>query len=292
MSLLERYKSFCPDFTPASCIRQAIRVNTLKISEDLLVKRLETKKVRLEKIPFLNSGYYASAGFSLGATPEYLQGYYYIQEAASQIPAEVLNPLSADTVLDMACAPGSKLTHIAQLMQNKGILVGLDIDEKRLLSVRNNCARLGITNTILYKLDSRKASCLGVKFDKVLLDAPCSGNYCTEPGFFQKRRKRDFENRAELQKQLLKSASGLVKPGGTLLYSTCSLEPEENEMVVDWAIRSLDIKLEQLNIGIGDPGLTKPFAKRISPEVSKCIRLWPHKTGTQGFFMGLFRKLL
>ncbi|MBU1974859.1 MAG: RsmB/NOP family class I SAM-dependent RNA methyltransferase [Nanoarchaeota archaeon] len=285
---IKRYRQICPDFSEVQAIHHAIRVNTLKITEKNLVERLNKKRITLEKIPFVKHGYFAKARFSLASVPEYLQGYYYIQEAASQVPAEILDPKPTDTVLDMCAAPGSKLTHLAQLMQNKGCIIGLDIEDKRLEAVRNNVARLGMTNILLYKKDAKQALDLGMKFDKILLDAPCSGNYCTERNWFKRRKVKDFENRAILQKQLLKAGVSVLKPRGELVYSTCSLEPEENEVVVDWALKKYNLKLAKINLSVGDSGITNPFGKRLSSEIKNCIRFWPHKTGTQGFFIAKF----
>lgn len=283
--LTKRYKALCADFRIVKQSCQAIRVNTLKISNHALIKRLGAKRVNLDKVPFLKNGYWTRSYFSLGSTPEYLQGYYYIQEPASQVPSELLDAKHGELVLDMACAPGSKLTHIAQLLRDQSIVVGLDIDDKRLDAARNNCTRLGIKNYVLYNLDGRKADKLGIKFDRILLDAPCSGNYCVEPGFFRKRRVKDFSNRSELQKELLRAALKVLRPKGTLVYSTCSLEPEENEMVIDWAIREHNVRVLDTGLKVGDPGITRPFRKELSPEIRKCRRFWPHKTKTQGFFV-------
>ncbi|MFH1915969.1 MAG: RsmB/NOP family class I SAM-dependent RNA methyltransferase [Nanoarchaeota archaeon] len=285
MDIQERYKVLCPGFEAVTQIRPALRVNTLKINDKELILRLEKKKVTLEKIPYLSHGHWYAAPFSLGATPEYLQGYYYLQEAASQLPAQVLHPQPGETVLDMSSAPGGKLTQLAAMMQNKGLLIGLDTDAKRLEATRNNCARLGVTNAVLYVMDGRDAKKLGMTFDKILLDAPCSGNYIVEKDYFKRRRMQDFENRARLQKELLKAAFSLLKPKGTLVYSTCSLEPEEDEQVVDWAVRELGAVVEPITLSIGDPGLIEVFGKKLNTTVANCKRFWPHKTGTQGFFV-------
>ncbi|MFH1073045.1 MAG: RsmB/NOP family class I SAM-dependent RNA methyltransferase [Nanoarchaeota archaeon] len=288
---ISRYKELTPDFALAKEIRKSLRVNTLKLSEQALIERLKKRGVTLEKIPFLQYGYYYESPFSLGATQEFLQGYYYLQEAASQIPAQVLNPSPDDTLLDMAAAPGSKLTQLAQLMQNTGIIIGLDENPQRLLAVRINTERLGITNSLLYKKDARFAFDLGIQFDKILLDAPCSGNYCIEENYFALKTLQGIKERARLQKELLKAALKVLKPGGTLVYSTCSLEPEENELNMHWLLQKYkDVRLEPIDIAVGDPGLTEVFGEQLSPEIRKCRRLWPHRTGTEGFFIAKIQK--
>ena len=267
-------------------LKRSLRINTLKISEKDLIPRLEKLGVKLERIGFCDFGYYYESEFSLGAISEYLQGYYYLQEAASQIPPQILEPEPKDTVLDMCAAPGSKTTEIAQYMKNNGTLVALDSEPRRLFALRNNLERCGVTNTILYKKDSRFVSDLGMKFDKVLLDAPCSGNYAIEEEFFTKKSVDGIRERSRLQKELLKAAIRVLKSGGTLVYSTCSLEPEEDEMNIDWVLGKYpEMKLVDTGLTIGDPGLVEAFSKKLNPEISKCRRFWPTKTETEGFFI-------
>lgn len=284
---LRRYKELGEEFDPEKiALQKSLRVNTLKISETELTNRLKSEKIKLTKIPFLDSGYFYEADFSLGATPEYLQGYYYLQEAASQIPAQILNPNANDVVLDMSAAPGGKTTQMAALMKNKGTIVALDSQAQRLESLRNNIERMGVTNTLVYKKDARFASDLGLKFDKILLDAPCSGNFADEENWFDKKVLEGIKERARLQRELLKSAVKILKSKGTLVYSTCTLEPEENEFNVNWLLNKYsDLSIEKIDIKPGSPGLVTVFGEKLSSEIKKCIRCWPHKSGTQGFFI-------
>ncbi|MGV8087225.1 MAG: NOL1/NOP2/sun family putative RNA methylase [Candidatus Woesearchaeota archaeon] len=283
--LVKRYKSLgceCKLIT----LKPSLRINTLKTSEKELIPRLTKLGVKLSKIEYTTEGYYYETTFSLGATSEYLQGYYYIQEAASQVPPQILDPKPNDIVLDMCAAPGSKTTQLAMYMKNSGTLVALDSDPRRLFALRNNLERCGVTNSLLYKKDSRFVFDLGMQFDKVLLDAPCTGNYIIEEGFFTKKSIDGIRERSRLQKELLKAAIKVLKNGGTLVYSTCSLEPEENELNIDWVLNKYpEMTLEKIDIKIGDPGLTEIFGKKINPEISKCKRFWPERTNTEGFFI-------
>jgi len=290
MSFFEnRYRQISPDFTAEVTVRPALRVNTLKIDPRVLVKRLEAKGVTLEKIPWLAYGYWYEADFSLGATPEYLLGYYYLQGAASQLVAEAVAPAPGATVLDMAAAPGSKTTHLAQLMENKGVIVALDSNVQRLAALRNNCERLMVQNVLMVKKDARFISDLGMTFDKILLDAPCS--VCSEPGWFGKRRIGEIQQNARVQKELLKAAYRVLRPGGTLVYSTCSLEPEEDELVIGWFLRKHDdLRLVPPPGGVGDEGLLAWEGKALHPALTTTRRCWPHKTGTEGFFIAKLRK--
>jgi NOL1/NOP2/sun family putative RNA methylase len=286
-----RYRRICSDFTSHMKERPALRVNTLKIEACALVTRLQQKKVTLEKIDFLKDGYYFEAGFSLGATPEYLQGHYYLQGAASQLVAEVLGPKPGETVLDMAAAPGSKTTHLAQLMRNEGTIVALDTNAQRLAALRNNCERLTVRNVIILKKDARFVTDLGLSFDKILLDAPCSGNFCSEEGWFEKRRIEDVRANGRVQKELLKAAHAVLKPGGLLVYSTCSLEPEEDELVISWLLEKYpDLELVDLDIPLGDSGILEWEGQKLDSALEKARRFWPHRTQTEGFFIAKVRK--
>ena len=292
-ALLERYSLLGIDISELtkSRTRNALRVNTLKIAEEELVARLRQKGVKLEKVPFLKNGYFYESKFSLGATPEYLQGFYYLQEAASQVPAEVLMPQPGEAVLDMAASPGSKTTHIAQLMENRGIIVAIDNDPKRFGALKNNLERCSVKSCTCMLMDARNINSLDMQFDRILLDAPCSGNFCVERNFFSKRKPEDFSNRAELQKELLNAAISVLKKGGTLVYSTCSLEPEEDELVIDWLLKAHpNLVAIDTGMSVGDPGMVSVFGKELNPEVAKCRRFWPNKTGTQGFFVAKLKK--
>jgi len=196
----------------------------------------------------------------------------------------------------MSAAPGGKTTQMAQWMGNEGKIIGLDIGSYRLAALRNNLERLGVQNVALYQKDARYVDDLGFKFDKVLLDAPCSGNYVREKEFFQIKSIEGFLDRQNLQKELLKAALKVLKKDGILVYSTCSLEPEEDELVIQWMLDKFngEVKLESIETEkkIGDDGLTEVFGTKLNPEIKKCRRFWPNKTQTQGFFVAKIRKIV
>jgi NOL1/NOP2/sun family putative RNA methylase len=286
---IERYKQLGEEFNPEDVnLKPALRINTLKIKDAELIRRINAK---LTKIAFLKHGYYYESDYAVGAMPEYLQGYYYLQETASQLPAEVLDPEEDDLVLDMCAAPGSKTTQLAMMMNNKGKIIALELNNPRLPSLQNNLERCGVTNTIVYKKDARYADDLNLQFGKILLDAPCSGNFANDESWLEERKLEDLKQMSKTQRQLLESALNVLKPNGVLVYSTCSLEPEENELNIDWLLKAhKNVSLEKINLEIGDPGLTNAFGKELNKEISKCKRLWPYKTGTQGFFLARIRK--
>ncbi len=295
---LKRYQELNPDFNFKKCpvseeVKNVLRVNTLKVNEKMLIQRLKKIGIHLKKIDSLPYAYKYKSKFSLASTTEYACGYFYLQGAASQIPPIVLNPKEDDEVLDMCAAPGSKTTQICQLMNNKGLVVALDNNAMRLSALKSNLLRCGCKNVVLYKKDARFAFDFHRKFDKILLDAPCSGNFVIESEFFEKKTIQGFLDRAKLQKDLLKAAYKCLKNGGTMVYSTCSLEPEENERVIDWFIRKhSDMKLQNIDFKIpgSSHGLIKVFDKELSSELKKTIRVWPDKSKMQGFFIAKMKK--
>jgi len=272
-------------------LKKSIRINTLKITHQKFSERMQSIGVKLTKIPFTKDGYYAEAPFSLGAITEYLLGYYYIQEAAAQLPCEILNPQQTDTVLDMCAAPGGKTTQLAQIMNNQGIIIATEYKQHRLASLCNNIERMGSHNTIAYKTNPENLQKSKIKFDKILLDAPCSGNYATDKTWFTKRTIQGIQTSSNIQKQLLKIALNLLKDNSTLLYSTCSLEPEENELNIQWLIDNYNVKIEPITISVGATGLTNVFGQQLNKQIKHCKRFWPHKTNTEGFFIAKIRKL-
>lgn len=288
----KRYRQIASDFeVPDSSIRQAIRVNTHKITANRLVWALTKKKVRLTKISWLKNGYWAESEFSLGSTPEYLQGHYYIQGPLSQLACELLNPVEKSTVLDMAAAPGSKTTYLAQLVGEKGIVIAIDLDATRLQSVRNNAERLGLANVVCVRRDARFSHDLGKKFDFILLDAPCAGNFCSEDNWSANRTIDDFKKNARLQRELMTSAYKSLAPGGRIIYSTCSLEPEEDELIIDWALKRFpDLDVVPIDTELGDSGTTEWEGEGLDPRIAETKRFWPHKTGEEGFYIALLEK--
>jgi NOL1/NOP2/sun family putative RNA methylase len=280
---LERYAELGCNLTGEEVTPQAIRVNPLRAEDAEVVDTLSGEGVRLRKIPYLDHGYeVVSSGFSLGASLEYLLGLYSIQEPASQLPVQALAPGPGDTALDMCSAPGGKTTQMAVYMENGGALYAVDISRDRLYAVENNLERCGVTNCLVYQGDAAAID-LGVRFNKVLLDAPCSGNYVTDPEWFSKRTLRDVEENAARQRLLMSRALELMEPGGKLLYSTCSLEPEENELNIQWLLEKHDVELIHVD-GPGCPAPTSVFGAELDPGISRCRRLWPGE-GTQGFFL-------
>jgi NOL1/NOP2/sun family putative RNA methylase len=228
---------------------QFIRVNTLKINPEILKERLENKGVVLEKT-FLDYAFEVKkAPFSIGSTPEYLFGYYIPQSISSMIPPIVLNPDEKSFILDMCAAPGGKTTHLAQLMKNKGTIVAVEISRSRVKALKSNINRMGVLNTIIINADMRKYKDYLLKneifFDKILLDAPCSGNIIKDKN--RNVSEEDIKYCSLRQKELIDIGIDLLKKDGELVYSTCSMEIEENEEVIKYILQKRD-DVELINI--------------------------------------------
>ena len=296
---IERYKKLTDweEFKKCSLtfLRRSIRVNTLKMSVPELKKRIE-KVWELTPIPWCKGGFWIKhregTRRDIGNLIEHSLGYFYVQEAVSMIPPIVLDPKPGETVLDMCAAPGSKSSQIAQYMQNKGVLISNDYKGIRLAPLGINMQRMGITNAILTLMEGRYFK--DFQFDKILVDAPCSGT-----GTIRKSLKtiriwnaNMVRRLAGTQKQLISIAFDNLKPGGTMVYSTCSDEPEEDEGVIDFLLNKYDnAKLEEINLDIKRSEPILEFeGKKYNPEVKKCLRLWPQDNDTEGFFVAKIKK--
>jgi NOL1/NOP2/sun family putative RNA methylase len=282
---LDRYRPLGHEITGDEEHSRSLRVNTLKADGGWLLERLKGLGVSLRKIDYLRDGYVIEESpFSLGASFEYLLGYYTLQEAASQFPVEALRPRPGEAVLDMCAAPGIKTTQLAAHMENEGAVVAVDVDRSRLYALENSLERCGVENCVVYHSDVNELDFGEIRFDKVLLDAPCSGNFVIDGEWFEKRSLEDVERNAGRQRGLIETAVGLLKAGGVLSYTTCSLEPEEDELNVQWLLDNFDVELREIE-GPGSRGLTEVFGEELDDDVGRSMRFWPDEMGTQGFFV-------
>ena len=287
----EEFKKYSLSF-----LRRSIRVNTIKISINDLKTRLE-ENWNLEQIPWCKEGFYIEhikkERRDIGNLIEHSLGYFYTQEAASMIPPLVLEPEESDTILDMAASPGSKTTQIAALMNNKGILVANDISSARMKPLSLNVQRCGITNCIVTMMYGQRFR--NFEFNKILLDAPCSGTGTIRKSLKTLRIWNPLmvQRLAHTQKSLLEIAFSNLKPGGTLVYSTCSNEPEENEAVIDFLVNKYEnARIEQIklsNIKRSDPILNFENSN-YNENIKNCLRIWPQDNDTEGFFVAKIKK--
>ena len=295
---IERYKELAPDYDEFikysfSYLRRSIRVNTLKISIKELKERLKDRW-ELTPIPWCKEGFWIEGKRrDIGNTLEHSLGYIYVQEAVSMIPPIVLDPKPNETNLDMCAAPGSKATQIAQYMKNKGVLIANDYKGDRIASLGINVQRMGITNTIITLMQGWWFK--NMEFDKILVDAPCSGT-----GTIRKSLKtiniwnQNMVRRlAGTQKQLLQTGFNNLKPGGTLVYSTCTLEPEECEGIVSHLLDNNETAtLEKIELPLKrSKPITEFNDQTYNKEVKNCLRLWPQDNDSEGFFVTKIKKV-
>ena len=276
-----------------------IRTNTLRTHRRDLAHALINRGVTLEPVEK-----WSKVGLQifesqvpLGATPEYLAGHYILQAASSFLPVMALAPQEHERVLDMASAPGGKSTHIAALMRNTGCIFANDANKDRAKGLIGNIHRLGVKNTIVCNYSALEFPKVMGGFDRVLLDAPCSGTgvIAKDPSVKTNKTEQDFMRLPHLQKQLLLAAIDSVdhasKTGGYIVYSTCSVTVEENEQVVQYALNKRpNIRLVSTGLIFGKEGFVKYESKRFHPSMKETRRYYPHAYNVDGFFVAKFKK--
>ncbi len=278
----------------------ALRVNTLKIDLETARATWPTEYGwQVQDVPFCPTGWQITGNAeSLSRTIEHRTGYYYLQDAASMLPAEMFDySIAFPLILDMAASPGGKTTHLAAKIDDCGVIFANDSSSGRIAALRSNVQTWGSFSTALTSYPGeRYGEWFPDTFDRVLLDAPCSGESLRTA----ERRKTRFVSQTErlqLQRRqikLLDSALRAVKPGGQVVYSTCTLAPEEGEAVLDALLNRYPQQTTVLSVEhilpVPAPGLTNAGNQVFHPDVSKAVRLWPQLYDTSGFFAALIRK--
>ena len=286
----EQFKKYSLSF-----LRRSIRVNTLLGTVKEVKKSIEAKGWKLTPIPWCKEGFWIEHDErrDVGNLFEYHIGKIYVQEAASMIPPLVLQPKPGDLVLDMAASPGSKTTQMAAMMKNEGLLVANDYKGDRLQSLGINLQRSLVHNCVITLM--RGQGIKDMQFDKILLDAPCSGT-----GAIRKSLKTIsiwnagmITKLAREQKELIEVAFQNLRPGGEMVYSTCSVEPEENEEVVSYLLQKHE-DAEIVKVTLPGLKLSPPIMEfkkeKYHPSVKHTIRIWPQDNDTEGFFVAKIRK--
>lgn len=291
----EEYIDIIPDFISfQNALKEPFlpefRINKLRCEVENVLKILEVEKVMVE---ILIDGlvYRTDLNIKLGNLVSYKLGYIYPQALTSVIAGLALDPKPNSFVLDMCAAPGSKTTLLAQLMQNTGLIVANELYKDRLPALGENICRLGVTNTIITCYQAQEFPRTHL-FDYVMADVPCS----SEGNFRLKERQKPpkkwkLERLIDIQKRIILRGYELLKPGGIMVYSTCTYNPMENEGVVDYLLQNTDAELLPFDSPIpSEPGITEWLQNKYNHQLSLAKRFYPHRTGSVGFFMARIRK--
>jgi len=262
-----------------------IRLNTLKADQNEILQKLAEEGVKIEKVEGLKHAYRVTASKQplAGMTP-FQEGLFYIQDKASCFAAEAADPKPGMTVLDICAAPGAKTTYLAQLMQNKGTVYSIDYSKRRMSDWKREVAHMGAVIAEPVIADARRSLPFQLEADLVVLDPPCTstGTFRKLPSAKWRIRPRSIDKMAEIQRQMLDKSAESVKAEGTLIYSTCSITVEENEMIIERFLKQHpEFSLAEIMPKIGLPGLRG---------LDKCQRLYPHIHQCNGFFIARLSK--
>ncbi len=282
---------------------RSIRCNKLKISPEDLKKRLEEKNWEISQpwkgYPEIMVVENDLEPGELGRAIEHILGYYYIQELASMLPIIALKPQPKEIVLDLCAAPGSKTTQASAEMQNTGTIIANELSMGRLKILASNLERCGVTNNIITKKEGialcKKMKTQNIEFDKILVDAPCSGEGTLRSSYqtYLMWNPKTIKSLSKLQKKLVTATIEILKVGGEIVYSTCTHAPEENEEIVNYIIENFpNMQIQKISMPIrAREGMTSWENKEFSKEVKLAQRVYPHDNNTEGFFLAKFKKV-
>lgn len=271
-----------------------LRVNTLKYNIQDLMRYFREINIKFERVNFYNDALIIKNANEkeIQKLEIYEKGYIYLQSLSSMVPPIVLGATENENILDMASAPGSKTTQISAMMKNTGHIVANELDKIRCERLKFNVENQGATNT---KIINGYGEKLGDKypenFDRVLLDTPCSGEgrFIAEiPGTYRNWSVRSVKELSKIQKKLIKSGYNALKPGGIMVYSTCTLNLEENENILRWALENLNLKMMDINLDI--KGAIPGDSLDTKLGIEKAIKILPTKE-MEGFFVAKLRKV-
>jgi NOL1/NOP2/sun family putative RNA methylase len=298
-TLFSRYKPVISDFNGflAALQRplvQSFRINILKAKKDAICLLL--KDLKAKPLAFYDSGFTVGRRVKLGNHITHNLGLIYVQEVASMIPVVVLDPQPGEVVLDLCAAPGSKTTQIAQLMDNSGLLVANELSRKRIRGLMFNCKRCGLLNEAIIAMHGQRIDrVLPDYFDRILIDAPCSaeGTVRKSKAVLYHWGVRNIKAMAKIQKGLAVAGFRALRAGGTMVYATCTIAPEENEGVIAYLLEKFP-EAELMPIHIPHfkmrAGITRWEGERFDKKLELCARVLPQDNDTAPFFLAKITK--
>ena len=273
-----------------------LRVNAIKTNVQEIMKVLKENNIKFERVMWYKDGLILknSNEKQINALKIYEEGLIYLQSLSSMIPPLVLEPKEGEKILDLTAAPGGKTTEIAALMNNNGYILANEIDKIRCERLKYNVEKQGAS---IIKINNGKGEKLGEihkeEFDKILLDAPCSGEgtfLANQPKTYTSWSLRTVNELAKLQKKLIKSAYEALKPNGTMIYSTCTINLEEDEKIVDWAIKNLNLRVIDINLNIEEKNKLPITTENKDKSINKTIKIMPSKN-MEGFYIAKLQKI-
>jgi NOL1/NOP2/sun family putative RNA methylase len=296
--VLGRYEPLVDDVAAfrEACARplpDVVRVNEIKATPDEARAGLRDEGIPFETVDW-HDGLLRLPEGDPGTSWAYVHGWLYGQEEVSAVPARVLDPQPGERVFDPCAAPGSKTTQLAALMEDTGLLVANDSNLGRLSALRSNAERCGVSNLVVTKSDARNFSLRPFSsgeaddpFDRVLVDVPCSceGTIRKNPDALADWTEDHVHGVAGVQTGILERAIEVTRPGGTVVYSTCTFAPEENEAVLDHALQNSACELRAFDLPLESrPGVTEWRGETYDAAVENAHRIYPHHNDTGGFF--------
>lgn len=291
---MERYREIIEDWRD---FRQACRNHEINVARRNPIKAPEDFRERLfrdfnvvEKTSWNDNVFRLPKTEEPGKSAMHWRGDYYVQEESAAIPVKALEPQKGEKILDMCASPGGKTTQIAARIENDGVVVANDKTAKRLQSLTANLYRTGCSCVTTTNYDGRNFP--GREdFDRVLVDAPCSGEGDRARRTFEAADEEERKDLSELQKKLVERGAGLMESGGVLVYSTCTIAPEENEEVVKHAIENTELELEEINLDLPhENGVAEFKEAEYGKRMEKTLRVYPHHFNSGVIFVAKFRK--
>lgn len=301
MDYFERYRDVIEDWDDfAAAVKRplptTIWANPLKITPDNLQNLMAEGGVALTAVPWYPGAFRLPDEVMPGLRWEYLAGLYQVQEEAALLPALLLDPQPGERVLDMCAAPGNKTAQMGAMMQNRGTLIANDRSNGRMRAARHALNRIGLTNVTTMTRDGGNLPAEMGLFDKIMVDVPCSceGTCRKDPSVLERSSVGGSQKLARIQTALLRKAVQLCRPGGRIVYATCTFAPEENELVLDTILResgdSLYLCPNDVPGLVTLPGLTKWQGQTLHPDLRHASRIWPEQNDTGGFFVAMLEK--